>query len=116
MINKIITSFIISTLMVGILVGHAYYFCNIGYPSLLEPIGGVLFFVSFIFAIPPAIGFWVLSKIGLAWELRGRESFIELNMALWIYCIIFYTLFIYLIRTLWHKYRSKGKTLKAKPN
>jgi len=108
-LKKLVTSFILSVLIGGILVGNAYIQTNIGYPTFLKPIGKFLIWVGLVIAIPPGFLFWILSKLGLAWELRGRETFIESNIPLWIYCVLFYTFFIYLIRFLWSYYKRKRK-------
>ena len=107
-LKHITISVSLSVALVVILVGNAHIYTNIGYPSFLEPIGAVLFYVGIVFAIPPGVVFWVLDKIGLAWELRGRESFIQLNMWLWVYCTFFYSFVIYFF--LWLKQRRKQKT------
>jgi ribose/xylose/arabinose/galactoside ABC-type transport system permease subunit len=112
--RRLLTSFVLSTFIVGVLVGNAYIVTSIGYPVFLAPIGQFFIYVGFIFAIPPWVGFWILDKLGLAWELRGRESFIESNLALWIYCVVFYTFFIYLIRSLWHRYTLRRKAISNK--
>lgn len=112
--KRLLTSFVLSILIVGVLVGNAYVATSIGYPAIFQPVGEIFIYVGFIVAIPPWFGFWILGKLGLAWELRGRESFIELNMVAWIYCVIFYTLFIYLIRSLWHRHTLKRKTITNK--
>ena len=112
--KRLLTSFVLSILIVGVLVGSAYIATSIGYPAFLEPVGQFFIYVGLIFAIPPWLGFWILDKLGLAWELRGRESFIESNFAAWIYCVIFYTFFIYLIRSLWHRRTLKRKAISNK--
>ena len=112
--KRLLTSFVLSILIVGVLVGNAYIATSIGYPAFLEPVGQFFIYVGLIFAIPPWLGFWILDKLGLAWELRGRESFIESNFAAWIYCVIFYAFFIYLIRSLWHRRTLKRKAISNK--
>ena len=64
--------------------------------------------IGFVFAIPPGLFFeGVMQPLGLAWELRGRESFMDQNNALWIYCFVFYVVFIYVIRSAWSYLRSR---------
>lgn len=106
-VRRLLTSFLLSTLVVGGLVGNAYIQTVIGYPEILQPIGLFFVYVGFAFAIPPYLGFLVLNIFGLAWELRGRESFIESNPGLWIYCVVFYTLMVFSIRSLWQRYRHR---------
>jgi hypothetical protein len=93
----------ISAIMVGTLVGNAYVDSNVGYPGVLRVVGFVLMMVGILAVIPPAEVFWGLQKIGLAWELRGRESFIQLNPGFWIYCFGFYAIVIYLVRRFRHE-------------
>lgn len=110
-LRHFLVSFIASAVVVGILVGNAYMEFNVGYPSSFRPIGEALVWVGLVFAIPPGSVLWVLDKIGLTWELRGRESFIESNPWLWIYCVAFYTFAIYSI--LRFKYRRNQKKKRA---
>ena len=84
-----ILSFVISALGVGALVWNAYMVNNVGYPNGLNKVGEWIIRGSLIFAILPAIPLFILAILGLEIPLRGRESFIELNMGLWIYCVIF---------------------------
>jgi ribose/xylose/arabinose/galactoside ABC-type transport system permease subunit len=107
--KRLLTSFALSIIIVGVLVGNAYIATSIGYPTFLQSVGEFFVYVGFVVAIPPWMGSWILDKVGLAWELRGRESFIKSNMAAWIYCVIFYSFFIYLIRSLWHRHILRGK-------
>lgn len=103
------TSLLISAVVVGVLVGNAYIETNIGYPAILGPVIKPLFWIGLVAAIPPGTGFWALDKLGLAWELRGRESFIQANPELWLYCVVFYTLLIYSIRRLWNRRQFRRK-------
>jgi len=111
---RLLISFVLSAFVVGALVGNAYIVCNIGCPAFFEPIGQFLVDVGFVVAIPPGFVLWVLANLGFEWQLRGRESFIESNLWLWIYCVFFYTIAIYLILSLWHRYRLRRKTISNK--
>ena len=103
-----IISFVVSAFGVGILVGNAYMVSNIGYPNdLLERIGGLVMLGSVVFAVLPAIPLWILSVLGLEIPLQGRESFIELNIGLWIYCVIFYSSLIYFLLQYRRRRREK---------
>jgi hypothetical protein len=104
-----IVSIILSTILIGILVGNAYIATSIGYPHSLQPIGSALIQIGFVVGMPAFVGFLGLQKLGLGWELRGRESFIESNIGLWIYCIIFYALIFYLVARIWYRYWSRLK-------
>ena len=99
--------------MVGVLVGNAYIATSIGYPNKLHPFGLALVNIGYTVGMPAFIGYLGLQKIGLGWELRGRESFIESNIGLWIYCIIFYALIFYVVARIWHRYwvRFKGRRM-----
>ena len=77
-----IISFVISAVGVGALVGNAYMVNNVGYPNGLDQIGGWVMLGSLVFAVLPAIPLFILSLLGLEIPLRGRESFIELNIGL----------------------------------
>jgi hypothetical protein len=109
-LKRVLVSCLMSVVLVGALVGNAYMVCNIGYPPPLQLIGGIIFKLSFIFAIPPGIVLLLLSYIGLEWPLRGRESFIESNPWLWVYCVVFYVVFIYLILTWLGRQKPKKET------
>ncbi len=104
-----ISSLITSIVMVGILVGNAYIATSIGYPDKLRPFGWALVDIGFAVGMPAFVGYLGLQKIGLGWELRGRESFIESNIGLWIYCIIFYTLIFYVVARIWNRYWVRRK-------
>jgi hypothetical protein len=108
--TRLLTSFGLSIIIVGSLLGNAHLYCNIGYPSLLRPVGLSFVFVGVLLAIPPGLVYLMLSYIGLVPELRGRESFIQLNPALWIFCFLFYTLAIHFIRLLWHRRKHRQST------
>lgn len=103
-------SITLSAVLVGTLVGNAHIESNIGYPTILEPVGFILMMVGFMLVIPPAALFLSLQKIGLGWELRGRESFIQLNPGFWIYCVGFYAVAIYLVRRLWRRRQLRRST------
>jgi hypothetical protein len=111
---RLLISFALSAFVVGALVGNAYIVYNIGCPVFFEPIGQFLVRVGLVFAIPPGFVLWVLDQLGFEWQLRGRESFIEANPWLWVYCVLFYTITIYLILSLWHRYRLRRKTISNK--
>ena len=102
-----IISFVISAVGVGALVGNAYMVNNVGYPNGLDQIGGWVMLGSLVFAVLPAIPLFILSLLGLEIPLRGRESFIELNIGLWIYCVIFYSSLIYFFLQYRRKRREK---------
>lgn len=108
-LRQFVTSLIISAVVVGVLVGNAYIETNMGYPAILGPVIKPLFWIGLVAAIPPGSGFWILDKLGLAWELRGRESFIQANPELWLYCVAFYTVVIYLIRRAWSRWHFRRK-------
>lgn len=101
---------ILSAIMVGTLVGNAYIDANIGYPRILKPAGFILTMVGFMLVIAPGTVFLWLQRIGLAWELRGRESFIQLNPGFWIYCVGFYAVVIYLALRLWRRRQRRRST------
>jgi hypothetical protein len=91
-----IIALIISIVTVVILVGNAYISTSIGYPIiLLDYIGLAFLIVGFIAVIPPLMIYYLFTAMG-PFELRGRESFIESNPFLWIFCVLFYTVSIYL--------------------
>jgi hypothetical protein len=102
-----IISFVISAVGVGALVGNAYMVNNIGYPNGLNNIGVWIMMGSLVFAVLPGIPILILAILGLEIPLRGRESFIELNIGLWIYCAIFYSCLIYLGFQYKRKHRAK---------
>jgi hypothetical protein len=108
--RHLLISVIVSVLLVGSLLGNAYMVSNVGYSPGFEPVGEALFTVAIVVAIPPWLVLVGLSELGLEWETRGRENFILLNPGLWIYCVIFYTLFFFAIFRLRHRYRSRRKT------
>ena len=62
---------------------------------------------SLIFAVLPGIPIFILATLGLEMPLRGRESFIELNIGLWVYCVIFYSILIYFLLQYRRKRREK---------
>lgn len=100
-----IISIAISTTGIGLLVGNAYMASNVGYPDVIDQVGEVIMLASLIFAILPAIPLMIVSALGVEIPLQGRESFIESNIWLWIYCAIFYACLIYLIL----RCRRRGK-------
>gem|GEM_PF-2058870 len=108
---RLLISFVLSTFLVGTLVGNAYLFYNVGCPAFFRPICELLDWVGLVVAIPPGFLLWVLANLGFEWQLRGRESFIELNPWLWVYGVFFYTVVIYMILSLWHRYRVRRKTI-----
>ncbi len=89
--KHLLVSFAVSVTLVGLLVGNAYLTYNIG--GGFEPLA----WVGFVVLIPPGLMYMLLSGIGIMPELRGRENFIESNPWLWIFCVIFYTIVIYVI-------------------
>jgi hypothetical protein len=107
--KHLLKSAICSVVLVIILVGNAYVATSVGYPDPIRPLGTALLYVAFIFAVPPGLLFFCMQKLGIAWELRGRESFIESNPVLWIFCMVFYTLLIYFGFRLWHLFRQRHK-------
>ena len=108
-IKHLLQAFIGSTLVVGLLVGNAYMASSIGYPALIEPIGIALTAASFIPLIPPGYTWVALGELGLAPELRGRESFIEANPGLWVFCSLFYTIVSYAGLRLLQRYRIRRR-------
>jgi len=102
-----IISFVVSAVGVGALVGNAYMVSNIGYPNGLNNIGFWVMMGSLVFAVLPGIPILILAGLGLDIPFRGRESFIELNIGLWIYCVIFYSCLIYLGLQYRRKHRQK---------
>lgn len=102
----------VSLLMVGFLVGNAYLTYNVG--GGFEPLA----MVGMVMLIPPGTIYMLLSNIGLMPELRGRESFIESNPWLWIFCVIFYAIVIYMILRLvgiLHRRLNSKKLNDSKP-
>jgi hypothetical protein len=108
-IKDLIFSFVISAIGVGALVGNAYVACNIGYRyhSIIQFISSSIMSISLVFAVLPAIPLIILSLFGIDLPFRGRESFIEMNMWLWVYCVFFYTLFTYSVMQYVRKRRDK---------
>ena len=106
-LKKVSVSFLLSIVFVGVLLGNAYMTTSVGYPAFIQPVGTALTVIGYVAAILPAIIYSGLAGLGVVPELRGRESFIRLNMALWIFCVIFYTLVIYLCLRYWPR-RAKG--------
>ncbi|MFZ1684486.1 MAG: hypothetical protein WAU88_10210 [Candidatus Zixiibacteriota bacterium] len=107
MLRRLLTSFLWSFGVVGGLVGNAYVATSVGYPGFLQWIGMFFVMVGFVVAIPPGLFFSLLTAVGLGWELRGRESFVESNPGLWVYCVVFYTFFVFAIRTWWQRHKRK---------
>jgi hypothetical protein len=105
-----IISFVISAVGMGALLGNAYMVSNIGYPNGLNSIGIWVMMGSLCFAVLPGIPIWILSTLGLQIPFRGRESFIELNIGLWIYCVVFYSCLIYLGLQYRRKDQQKSKS------
>ena len=110
-LRHLLISVLLSVVIVGLLVGNAYMEFNIGYPRFLQPVGEALVWVGLVVAVPPWSILWVLNKIGITWELRGRESFIESNLWLWIYCACFYAFAIYLTLRFKHRRNQKKKQI-----
>jgi hypothetical protein len=105
-----------SVLLIGSHVGNAYMACNVGYPNFLENVGLGVMMVGLVVAIPPGIILWGLDLVGLTWQLRGRESFIESNPWLWVYCTVFYTVAVYLILRLNHRRHCRKKQIQSRVN
>jgi membrane-bound ClpP family serine protease len=93
-IEHLLISFFISLALVGFLVGIAYLHSNV---VDLGVFGIVFMMIGVVVLIPPGLIYMPLSGLGLMPELRGRESFIQLNPWLWIFCVVFYTFVIYKI-------------------
>jgi len=110
-----IISFVISAVGVGGLVGNAYVVNNIGYPKGLDYIGFGIMMGSLVFAVLPGIPLLILAILGLEIPLRGRESFIELNIGLWIYFVIFYSFLIYFLLQ-YRRKRQERRMLTANKN
>lgn len=102
--KNILISTLSAALLVGVLLGNAYLFNNVGYPPIVDRFGEILFWVGIVFVIPPFFIFSALNKVGLARELQGRESFIQMNPGFWVFCFLFYILAIYLILRLIKKF------------
>ena len=100
-------SFCVAVVLVGALVGNAYLTTSVGYPGPLQFVGVLLMMMSLVAAIPAYIGLAALTSIGLGWELRGRESFIQANPGLWVYAVVFYTLFIFVCIRATHYVRGR---------
>jgi hypothetical protein len=114
LLKRLLVSFVLSVFLVGVLLGNAYINCNIGCPAFLLPVSDFLLKIGLVFAVPPGSVLWILSELGIEWQLRGRENFITLNPLLWIYCVFFYAIVIYLILSLWHRYRLRRKIISSK--
>jgi hypothetical protein len=113
-LKKVLTSFLLSIVLVGVLLGNAYMTTSIDYPAFIQPVGIALTVIGYVAVIFPVIIYSGLAGLGVVPELRGRESFIRLNTALWIFCVIFYTLAFYLRLRYWPrkpKDSSKGSSL-----
>jgi uncharacterized membrane protein YedE/YeeE len=108
--RRILTSIVISAVLMGVFLGNAYLYCNVGYPSCLDRVGEVLLRVGICLAIPPGMIWIGMGNIGLVPELRGRESFIELNPGLWVFCFLFYVGVAYLGCVLWHWWKARQRT------
>jgi hypothetical protein len=102
---RLSTSFLASLLLVGSLLGNAYMATVVGYPPGLQSLGDFLIIVGLVVAIPAWISLLPIAALG--WEPKGRESFIESNPGLWIYCFVFYAFLIYAVRRLWAYYRTR---------
>ena len=107
LLRHISYSFIFSTVIVSVLVGNAYMLTSIGYSGILKIIGTAILFISFFIAIPPGMVYLFFQSVGILPELVGRESFIESNPFLWIVCVLFYTVIIYLV--LRYRYQKTKK-------
>ncbi len=84
--HQLFASLLLSVVMVGVLVGNAYYAWS-----------EILMLVGLVLAVPALLGFMLLSSMGLGWQLRGRESFVQSNPGAWVYCVVFYTLLFFVI-------------------
>ncbi|SYZ72611.1 membrane hypothetical protein [Candidatus Zixiibacteriota bacterium] len=105
--KRMLSSFVLSAVIVGLLVGNAHMALDVGYPKFLQPAGLALVDISLILAVPAMLVFSLMEPVGLAWELKGRESFIVSNPEAWIFCILLYALIIYGMRFLWSWYRQR---------
>lgn len=94
---------------VGLLVGNAYLANITSYPPILEFLGVFITVVSILFLVLPGLSLAGLEWLGFEFQLRGRESFISMNPWLWIYCAVFYSVFLFLILC----YRRRRLRLKA---
>ena len=92
-LRRLLKSLLLSTLLVGVLVGNVHMMADIGW----QPFGIFLIYVGLVFAILPAIPLLIIEFLGVHLPLYGRESFIMQNSWLWIYCVIFYTFIFYFI-------------------
>ena len=86
-----------SVLLVGILVGNAHMTLDVGWPTLIQGFGLFLLYVSFVFAILPALPLLLVEFMGVHLPFVGRESFIVRNLWLWIYCTVIYTIAFYFL-------------------
>lgn len=102
-------SLIISITLVSMLVGNAYMYTNIGYPGYLDAIGEAVLIIGMVLVIPPGLIYSMFSKFGLLPELAGRESFIEMNPVLWVFCMVFYFAVIYSILRVRYKFNKKNE-------
>ena len=102
-LKHFIISFTVSLIVVGFFVSNAYFTYNVG--GGFEP----FVWVGLMLLIPPGFLYGILGSIGLTPELRGRENFIESNPWLWIFCIIFYMLVIYLILRWRHSKKEQNQ-------
>lgn len=100
-IRRLLISVAVAAILMGVFLGNAYLFTNVGYPSALDRIGSALLYVGILLAVPPGMIWYWLGSVGVVPELRGRESFIQLNPGLWLFCFLFYALVVYLIVDLW---------------
>jgi membrane protein implicated in regulation of membrane protease activity len=111
--RRLLTSIAIAAILMGIFLGNAYLYTNIGYPSAFDRIGSALLYVGILLAVPPGMIWSWLGSVGIVPELRGRESFIQLNPGLWIFCFLFYVLVSYLVAGLWRWYKARRNAKKG---
>jgi len=111
--RRLLISIAVAAILTGVFLGNAYLYTNVGYPSALDRIGSALLYVGFLLAVPPGMIWYWLGSVGVVPELRGRESFIQLNPGLWIFCFLFYVLVAYLIAVLWHWIKARRNARRA---
>ena len=110
-IEHLLTSFILSACVVGVLVGNAYFVLCIGYPNVLDYFGMFLVCIALVVVIPPSVVLLVFKILGFNVGLQHGKFFTEPNWLLWIYFVAFYTLVIYTFRRLRHRNRYRQAEL-----
>jgi hypothetical protein len=81
-ITRLLISVAVAAILMGVFLSGAYLYTNVGYPSALDSVGSALLYVGILLAVPPGMIWYWLGSVGFVSELRGRESFIQLNPGL----------------------------------